>query len=100
MLITTPAPGGDAVHARLATLMLITTPAPGGDAVHARLATLMPLTPASKRDVGGSVYRSEVYGRRLYLVQITRHISFFRRLTGIRASFLGSRVKKYLKCLF
>ena len=44
------------------------TPAPGGDAVDARLATLMPLTPAPKRDVGGSVHRSEVYGRRLYLV--------------------------------
>ena len=38
------------------------------DAVDARLATLMPLTPAPKRDVGGSVHRSEVYGRRLYLV--------------------------------
>ena len=37
-------------------------PAPGGDAVDARLATLMPLTPAPKRDVGGSVHRSEVYG--------------------------------------
>ena len=46
----------------------INTPAPGGDTVDARLATLMPLTPAPKRNVGGSVYRSEVYGRRLYLV--------------------------------
>ena len=67
MLITTPAPGGGAVDARLATLMPLTTPAPGGGAVDARLATLMPLTPAPKRDVGGSVHRSEVYGRRLYL---------------------------------
>ena len=46
------------------------TPAPGGGAVDARLATLMPLTPASKRDVGGSLHRSEVYERRLYLVYI------------------------------
>ena len=46
-----------------------TAPAsPGGGAVDARLVTLMPLTTATKRDVGGSVHRSEVYGKRLYLV--------------------------------
>ena len=53
--------------------MPLTTPAPGGDAVDARLATLMPLTPAPKRDVGGSVHRSEVYVRRLYLVLAVSH---------------------------
>ena len=63
MLITTPAPGGDAVDARLATLMPL-TPAPGAGAVDARLATLMPLTPAP----GGGAVESHSWTAKYYLI--------------------------------
>ena len=76
----TPAPGGGAVDARLATLMPLTTPAPGGDAVDDRLATLRQLTPAP----GGGAEESQKHLLRGQLGEL-----------GCQKYLLGEQLERY-----